>query len=82
MDSSNGERPPQGEDAPAAAAGSIGGYESLHRLLQSNLSPELFKEASRLLLGLNCGRALEAISLPEATSALAKAHNFDVQVIS
>uniref|UniRef100_A0A0E0LKQ8 Beta-ureidopropionase n=1 Tax=Oryza punctata TaxID=4537 RepID=A0A0E0LKQ8_ORYPU len=82
MESSNGERPPQGEDAAAAAAaaaGSIGGYESLHRLLESNLSPELFKEASRLLLGLNCGRALEAISLPESTSILAKAHNFDVQ---
>ncbi|KAM0891385.1 hypothetical protein ACQ4PT_026454 [Festuca glaucescens] len=79
MESSNG-KPPQGkEQGKAAAEGSIGGYESLHRLLESNLSPELFKEASRLLLGLNCARPLEAISLPGATTALAEAHDFDVQ---
>ncbi|KAG8080551.1 hypothetical protein GUJ93_ZPchr0007g5167 [Zizania palustris] len=78
MEGSNGKRP-QGEEEEEATAGSIGGYESLHRLLESNLSPELFKEASRLLLGLNCGRALEAISLPEGTTSLAKAHSFDVQ---
>jgi hypothetical protein len=43
MESSNG-KPPQGkEEGKAAAEGSIGGYESLHRLLESNLSPELFK---------------------------------------
>ncbi|KAG8063633.1 hypothetical protein GUJ93_ZPchr0003g18240 [Zizania palustris] len=60
-------------------ARSIEGYESLYRLLESNLSPELFKEASRLLLGLNYWRALEAISLPESTTAFAKAHSFDVQ---
>ncbi|XP_040377703.1 uncharacterized protein LOC107305487 [Oryza brachyantha] len=33
------EAPPQ----PPAAARSIGGYESVHRLLESNLSPDLFK---------------------------------------
>jgi beta-ureidopropionase len=50
MESSNGKPPhPHGEEegkaaaAAAAAEGSIGGYESLHRLLESNLSPELFK---------------------------------------
>jgi hypothetical protein len=42
MESSNG-KPPQGKEEGKAAEGSIGGYESLHRLLQSNLSPELFK---------------------------------------
>jgi hypothetical protein len=43
MESSNG-KPRQGEaEGKAAAEGSIGGYESLHRLLESNLSPELFK---------------------------------------
>ncbi|KAM0853109.1 hypothetical protein ACQ4PT_051296 [Festuca glaucescens] len=79
MESSNG-KPPQGkEEGKTAPEGSIGGYESLHRLLESNLSPELFKEASRLLLGLNCARPLEAISLPGATPALAEAHDFDVQ---
>jgi beta-ureidopropionase len=44
MESSNGKPPhPHGEEEAAAAEGSIGGYESLHRLLESNLSPELFK---------------------------------------
>ncbi|XP_044323633.1 uncharacterized protein [Triticum aestivum] len=43
MESSNG-KPPQGEEqGKGKAAGSIGGYQSLHRLLQSNLSPDLFK---------------------------------------
>lgn len=32
-----------------------------------------------MLLGLNCARPLEAISLPEATTTLAETHNFDVQ---
>ena len=55
MESSNG-KPPHGEEkegkaAAPAAEGSIGGYESLHRLLESNLSPELFKvRLTRVLL--------------------------------
>ncbi|KAL5658940.1 hypothetical protein ACJX0J_032103, partial [Zea mays] len=36
-------------------------------------------EASRLLLGLNCARPLEAISLPDATTTLAETHSFDLQ---
>ncbi|XP_066390798.1 beta-ureidopropionase-like [Miscanthus floridulus] len=82
MATSNG-KAAQGEEGkappPASPAGSIGGYESLHRLLEANLSPQLFQEASRLLLGLNCAQPLEAISLPDATTALAETHNFDVQ---
>lgn len=45
MASSNG-KPAQGEEGRAAAEGSIGGYESLHRLLEANLSPELFQVPS------------------------------------
>lgn len=44
MASSNG-KPAQGEEG-TAAEGSIGGYESLHRLLEANLSPELFQVTS------------------------------------
>ncbi|RLN38630.1 serine/threonine-protein kinase CDL1-like [Panicum miliaceum] len=37
------------------------------------------QEANRLLLGLNCARPLETITLPEATMTRAETHNFDVQ---
>jgi hypothetical protein len=47
MASSNGKPAPEGE-GKTAAEGSIGGYESLHRLLEANLSPELFKVPSSL----------------------------------
>lgn len=45
MASSNGKPVPgeEGKTPAVAAEGSIGGYESLHRLLEANLSPELFK---------------------------------------
>ncbi|KAF2320549.1 hypothetical protein GH714_028199 [Hevea brasiliensis] len=59
--------------------GSICGYESLHHLLSANLKPHLFKEVSRLLLGLNCGRALELVVLPESAKALSSEHDFDLQ---
>ncbi|XP_057992896.1 beta-ureidopropionase-like [Hevea brasiliensis] len=59
--------------------GSICGYESLHHLLSANLKPHLFKEVRRLLLGLNCGRALELVALPESTKALSSEHDFDLQ---
>ena len=45
MASSNG-KPAQAEEGKAAAEGSIGGYESLHSLLEANLSPELFQVPS------------------------------------
>jgi beta-ureidopropionase len=45
MASSNG-KAAQAEEGKAAPEGSIGGYESLHRLLEANLSPELFQVPS------------------------------------
>ena len=45
MANSNG-KPAQAEEGKAAAEGSIGGYESLHSLLEANLSPELFQVPS------------------------------------
>ncbi|KAK4845293.1 hypothetical protein QYF36_003205 [Acer negundo] len=59
--------------------GSICGYDSLHSLLSANLKPHIFQEVSRLLLGLNCGKALELISLPESVKALSSEHDFDLQ---
>ncbi|KAG8068178.1 hypothetical protein GUJ93_ZPchr0005g14765 [Zizania palustris] len=60
------------------------GYQSLNHsssiINRAKNSVDLTrKEASWLLLGLNCGHALEVISLPEGTTALAKAHSFDAQ---
>ncbi|KAJ8754401.1 hypothetical protein K2173_002852 [Erythroxylum novogranatense] len=40
---------------------------------------EYSKEVSRLLLGLNCGEALETIDLPESAKALSSQHDFDLQ---
>ncbi|KAK0588726.1 hypothetical protein LWI29_004668 [Acer saccharum] len=48
-------------------------------LTSANLKPHIFQEVSRLLLGLNCGKALELISLPESVKALSSEHDFDLQ---
>ncbi|KAK6916185.1 hypothetical protein RJ641_019046 [Dillenia turbinata] len=58
--------------------GSICGFVSLHRLLQASLSPN---SSNRLLTRLNCGRALETISLPDSAQALSSKHDFDLQAI-
>ncbi|XP_057787966.1 beta-ureidopropionase [Salvia miltiorrhiza] len=62
--------------------GSIAGFDSLHRLLQSSLPPHLFQEASRLLIGLNCGRTLDSVALPEPAKSLSVEHDFDLQAFS
>ncbi|KAJ3689007.1 hypothetical protein LUZ61_018171 [Rhynchospora tenuis] len=72
----------EGENGENRAEGSIQGYESLHRLLESNLKPELFKEVSRIILGLNCGSPLEHITLPENATSLSSKFNFDLQAFS
>ncbi|KAK7319490.1 hypothetical protein RJT34_04211 [Clitoria ternatea] len=56
---------------------SICGYDSLHRLLHDNLSPHLYQEVSRVLSGYNCGKAVEAIGLPESATGLSSQHGFD-----
>ncbi|CAJ2629414.1 unnamed protein product [Trifolium pratense] len=58
---------------------SICGYDSLHHLLKENLKPHHFKEVNRLLTGLNCGKALETITLPESATTLSIEHDFDLQ---
>ncbi|XP_020263461.1 beta-ureidopropionase [Asparagus officinalis] len=40
------------------------------------------QEVSRLLLGLNCGRPLERIHLPEVATSLSAKHDFDMQAFS
>ncbi|PNX66046.1 beta-ureidopropionase-like protein, partial [Trifolium pratense] len=37
------------------------------------------QEVNRLLTGLNCGKELEAIALPESTTSLSATHGFDLQ---
>ncbi|PNX89456.1 beta-ureidopropionase-like protein [Trifolium pratense] len=58
---------------------SICGYDSLHHLLKENLKPHHFKEVNRLLTGLNCGKGLETITLPESATTLSIEHDFDLQ---
>ncbi|CAD5171608.1 unnamed protein product [Musa acuminata subsp. malaccensis] len=67
------------EEEDGSTTGSIHGFESLHRLLEANLKPQIFQEVSRLLLGLNCGRHLERVSLPQAATSLSAEHDFDLQ---
>ncbi|GAB4853331.1 Beta-ureidopropionase [Ancistrocladus abbreviatus] len=59
--------------------GSICGFESLQELLRASLKPELFQEVRRLLLGLNCGRPLDCLTLPEPATKLSLDHDFDLQ---
>uniref|UniRef100_A0A0D6R2V3 Beta-ureidopropionase n=1 Tax=Araucaria cunninghamii TaxID=56994 RepID=A0A0D6R2V3_ARACU len=59
--------------------GSLAGYNSLYHLLESNLPPSLFKEASRLLLGVNCGKMVSPMPMPNSVYAMAKKKSFDLQ---
>lgn len=59
--------------------GSLMGYNSLHDILQSNLPPLLYKEVSQLLLGVNCGKVVSPLSLPETVLAISKESSFDLQ---
>ncbi|CAJ1936141.1 unnamed protein product [Sphenostylis stenocarpa] len=72
----------QNGDAKEESKDSIGGYDSLHRLLKDNLNPHHFQEVSRLLTGLNCGKAVQTIALPESATALSVEHGFDLQAFS
>jgi len=40
----------------------------------------VLQEVNRLLTGLNCGKVLETIALPESATALSVEHGFDLQV--
>ncbi|RXH85380.1 hypothetical protein DVH24_002478 [Malus domestica] len=66
-------------DEASSREGSVCGYDSLHHLLSANLKPHLFQEVSRILLGLNRGKGLETISLPESAKVLSSGHDFDLQ---
>lgn len=41
----------------------------------------ILQEVSRLLLGINCGRAIDTLDLPESAKALSSEHEFDLQVL-
>lgn len=69
----------ENEPASATKDGSLHGYESLHRLLSSELPPHLFQEVSRVLYGCNRGSAVTPVPQTEDLSAAAKEGNFDVQ---
>ncbi|CAN6460097.1 unnamed protein product [Victoria cruziana] len=69
-------------EKPAAREGAIHGYESLHQLLQANLKPEMFQEVSRLLLGFNCGKAVEPLGLPESATKASMRFDFDLKAFS
>lgn len=63
----------------STSSASVCGFESLHQLLRSSLPDHVFQEVSRLLLGLNCGRPLDPITLPAAAISLSSDHDFDLQ---
>ncbi|CAO2815776.1 unnamed protein product [Amaranthus hypochondriacus] len=66
-------------DVSSTSNGSICGFESLHSLLQFSLPPNIFQEVSRMLLGMNCGRSLDALALPTVATSLSSDHDFDLQ---
>lgn len=67
------------EEIQSCNGGSICGFESLHHLLSASLKPQSLQEVNRLLTGLNCGRSLEPIALPETAKCLSSKHEFDLQ---
>ncbi|KAF9608659.1 hypothetical protein IFM89_010443 [Coptis chinensis] len=56
-----------------------GGFDSLHQLLSTSLPPHLFQEVGRILNGLNCGKPLESLGLPDSAIALSSKYDFDMQ---
>ncbi|TMW99270.1 hypothetical protein EJD97_002818 [Solanum chilense] len=70
------------ENGTTQEKGSICGFDSLYHLLQTSLSPQLFQEVNRILLGLNCGKKLESVALPQPVKALSANHDFDLQAFS
>ncbi|KAK4254220.1 hypothetical protein QN277_009628 [Acacia crassicarpa] len=70
------------DEFKASSDGSICGFDSLYRLLKENLKPQHLEEVSRLLHGLNCGKALNTVTLPESAAALSLEHGFDLQAFS
>ncbi|XP_048135741.1 beta-ureidopropionase-like [Rhodamnia argentea] len=67
------------EEATAVRDGSIFGHEPRDRLLRAHCYAQVFQEISRLLMGLNCGRALEAAPLADSAKALSSARDFDIR---
>ncbi|KAK4724229.1 hypothetical protein R3W88_027008 [Solanum pinnatisectum] len=70
------------ENGTTQDKGSICGFDSLYHLFQTSLSPQLFQEVNRILLGQNCGKKLESIALPQPVKALSANHDFDLQAFS
>ncbi|KAI9086101.1 hypothetical protein K1719_031934 [Acacia pycnantha] len=79
MEKNNGEVK---EEFKAPSDGSICGFDSLDRLLEENLKPQHFQEVSRIIHGLNCGKALKGIALPKSAAALSLENGFDLQAFS
>ncbi|PIA52300.1 hypothetical protein AQUCO_01000279v1 [Aquilegia coerulea] len=62
-----------------AKDGSICGFDSLNELLSTSLPPHLFQEVNRLLQGLNCGKSLETLALPDSADDLSLKYDFDIK---
>ena len=54
--------------------------ESITYFLMAHHISTVPQEVNRLLTGLNCGKVLESIALPESATALSVEHGFDLQV--
>ncbi|KAI3922119.1 hypothetical protein MKX01_005808 [Papaver californicum] len=62
--------------------GSICGFDSLNQLLSSSLKPQVYQEVTRLLQGLNCGKPIESVALPDSATTLSSNHGFDLKAFS
>lgn len=67
---------------PRHPLGSLFGFPSLHHLLAAHLPSPVYKEVSRLLLGLNGVDLVASLPLPEHIVSEAKAGSFDLQAYS
>lgn len=62
--------------------GSICGFDSLNQLLSSSLKPQVYQEVTRLLQGLNYGKPLESVALPDSATTLSSNHGFDLKAFT
>lgn len=56
-----------------------GGHETLQQLLEAHLPAKALQEAQRLLLGVNGGKVVAKLELPEMVKSTADLGDFDVQ---
>ncbi|EFN54435.1 hypothetical protein CHLNCDRAFT_135828 [Chlorella variabilis] len=67
------------EEDVAVGDGSLGGFESVEKILEAYIPPDKLAHVQRILYGWNCGKPVAPLPLARELAAAAAAANFDLQ---